>query len=80
MTLDAGLMGMPLAKSGNLSERGLNLTYKRGSHDIANMKLSPFGDHVTLDYQKKVLKQQLLDHEKSISNNAAKSHKSNRTT
>jgi hypothetical protein len=45
----------PFVKSGNLSERGFSLTYKRSSHELSN-KLSPFGSKVDLEFQKKVLK------------------------
>ena len=45
----------PLTKSGNLSDRGFGLTYKRSSHELSN-KLSPFGSKVDLQFQTKVLK------------------------
>ena len=53
----------------NLSERGNDLLPKRGSHaiELSISKLSPFdSDHLSLDFKKKVLKQQLIDHENSV--------------
>ena len=67
MTLERSLMGMPRSKPGNLSERSKNIKKKRGSHGLQISAISPLNnDFISLEFQKKVLKQQLLDYENSV--------------
>ena len=76
MTLDNGLI---LSKPGNLSDRGKDLLLKRHSHgglDFLGMRLSQLtSDSLSLDNKKKILKQQLLDHENKVARQSNHSHK-----
>ena len=59
MTLDTGL----LSKAGHFSDRGRDLLHKRNSQESRGLLAS---ENLSLDFKKKILKQQLLDHEKLI--------------
>ena len=64
MTLDTGFLG----KSAQISEREREIVRKRKSHGVEARMLSIGSDNLSLDFKKKVLKQQLIDHEIMFAN------------